>query len=286
MTLSNQPSHNHTPRRTHECCATEPGRWGWHDALGDKRGCGIAAARARGRSGGVDHWGLAGSAGCEAALPASVTNLPSGPSVHCAHRHTAWTTAGLPPGSLRGERRGRSDSGPRAWSVGCRATSRPRALGVVSCPVRPTETAGGAGPATGAVLAAQSLGAALHVSPGPGHRAESLLTHQAWHLPPTTPARALPAHEGHPSLPLAPRRLLHRTKAAGSDGRKKLVAEREAVRPQHLKQHFILREPRKRTCSFNPESTSRRPPRPAVRMPRVHTLRSALTGSPAPRART
>lgn len=204
MTLSNQPSHNHTPRRTHEWCATEPGRWGWHDALGDKRGCGIAAARARGRSGGVDHRGLAGSAGREAAPPASVTNLPSGPSVHCAHRHTAWTTAGLPPGSLRGERRGRSDSGPRAWSVGCRATSRPRALGVVSCPVRPTETAGGAGPATGAVLAAQSLGAALHVSPGPGHQAESLLTHQAWHLPPTTPARALPAHEGHPSLPLAP----------------------------------------------------------------------------------
>lgn len=107
------------------------------------------------------------------------------------------------------------------------------------------------------------------------------------HTPGVAPAahhasQGSPGSRGAPFAASGPRRLLHRTKAAGSDGRKKLVAEREAVRPQHLKQHFLLREPRKRTCSFNPESTSRRPPRPAVRTPRVHRLRSALAGSPAP----
>lgn len=87
------------------------------------------------------------------------------------------------------------------------------------------------------------------------------------HTPGVAPAahhasQGSPGSRGAPFAASGPRRLLHRTKAAGSDGRKKLVAEREAVRPQHLKQHFLLREPRKRTCSFNPESTSRRPPAP------------------------
>lgn len=147
------------------------------------------------------------------------------------------------------------------------ATSHPRALDVVSCPVQPTETAGGAGPATGAVLTAESLSAALRVSPGPGHQAKSPLTHQAWHLLHTTPtsstkglpaampAGALPAHEGHPSLPLAP---------GGSSTGPRQWAVRDTrswwprgrpMRPQDLKQHFLLWEPRKHTSSFNPEST-------------------------------
>lgn len=178
--------------------------------LGHRQDSGIAAARAPGWTGGGGHRGLAGSAGREAALRVC---RETAVRHSCARRgqrlvrHPHLLGASGRAGQARGPAPGLPAAKP-ALSPARRATPRPRAPDIVSCPV---QTAGGARLATGAVLTAESLSACPACVPraGPPGKVPA-------HTPGMAPAAdhasqglgqasRSDAGEGSPaSLPLAP----------------------------------------------------------------------------------
>lgn len=192
--------------------------------LGHRQERGIAAARAPGWTGGGGHRGLAGSAGREAALRVC---RETAVRHSCARRgqrlvrHPHLLGASGRAGQARGPAPGLPAAKP-ALPPARRATPRPTAPDIVSCPV---QTAGGARLATGAVLTAESLSACPACVPraGPPGKVPA-------HTPGMAPAAdhasqglgqasRSDAGEGSPSFTASgPRRLLHWTKAAGGLG--------------------------------------------------------------------
>lgn len=219
--VSVSPSH---PYNNRERCATEPGGWGRRCWATDK----TAASRRPEPQDGRAAWGTGVLLVLQGARPPSacVVRLPA-VRHSCARRgqrlvrHPHLLGASGRAGQARGPAPGLPAAKP-ALPPARRATPRPTALDIVSCPV---QTAGGARLATGAVLTAESLSACPACVPraGPPGKVPA-------HTPGMAPAAdhasqglgqasRSDAGEGSPSFTASgPRRLLHWTKAAGGLG--------------------------------------------------------------------